>query len=73
LAILVLVYILSGVFFVAPDKEALIKHFGMVAQERITPGIHYRLPYPIERECKLKTKIVYKMSVGYRIMDEIIT
>ncbi len=70
-AIPVLFYLLSGVYFVAPDEEALVKRFGRVFQEGITPGIHYRLPYPIEKEYKFKSKIVYKMSVGYRIIDEI--
>jgi membrane protease subunit HflK len=64
-------YLLSGIYFVAPDEEAVVKRFGRVAREGITPGIHYRLPYPMESTHKIKTKVVYKMSVGYRIVDEV--
>ena len=70
-AIMAFLYVLSGIYFVSPDEEALIKRFGRIVLQGITPGIHYRLPYPIEKEYKVKTKIVYKMSVGYRIIDEI--
>ena len=66
-----LVYLLSGIYFIAPEEEAVVKRFGKVVREGITPGIHYRLPYPLEKEYKLKTKVVYKMSAGYRIVDEI--
>ena len=65
------VYLLSGIYFVAPDEEAVVKRFGRVAREGITPGIHFRLPFPIESTHKIRTKIVYKMSVGYRIVDEV--
>jgi membrane protease subunit HflK len=71
MATVALLYFLSGVYFIAPDEEALVKRFGRVIHEGIAPGIHYRLPYPIEKEYKFRTKIVYKMSVGYRIIDEI--
>ena len=70
-AIMAFLYVLSGIYFVSPDEEALIKRFGRIVLQGLTPGIHYRLPYPIEKEYKVKTKIVYKMSVGYRIIDEI--
>ena len=71
IAIMAFLYGLSGIYFVAPDEEALVMRFGRIVLQGITPGIHYRLPYPIEKEYKVKTKIVYKMSVGYRIIDEI--
>ena len=71
MATLAVLYFLSGIYFIAPDEEALVKRFGRVVHEGIAPGIHYRLPYPIEKEYKFRTKIVYKMSVGYRIIDEI--
>jgi membrane protease subunit HflK len=64
-----LIYLLSGIYFIAPEEEAVVKRFGRVVHEGITPGIHYRLPYPFEQEYKLKTKVVYKMSAGYRIVD----
>jgi len=63
-------YLLSGIYFIAPDEGAVVKRFGRVVREGITPGIHYRLFYPFEKEYNLKTKVVYKISVGYRIVEE---
>jgi len=67
---LAFIYLLSGIYFIAPDEGAVVKRFGRVVREGITPGIHYRLFYPFEKEYNLKTKVVYKISVGYRIVEE---
>jgi membrane protease subunit HflK len=68
--ILVLAYLISGIFFISPEEEAVVKRFGKVVREGVTPGIHYRLPYPFEKEYKLKTKVVYKISAGYQLKNE---
>src|SRR5947207_945808 len=40
-------YLLAGIFTVAADEQAVIRRFGRVAL-RLGPGIHYRLPWPID-------------------------
>ncbi len=45
---LVLVWILSGIFIVAPDEQGVVLRWGRLA--RIAePGLHYHWPRPIER------------------------
>src|SRR2546428_7855478 len=48
LALAVVGYLLSGIFTVAADEQAVIRRFGRVAA-RLGPGIHYRLPRPVDR------------------------
>ena len=46
-AVLVL-YVLSGTYVVSPGEVAVVTRFGRVAQARVTPGLHWHLPWPVE-------------------------
>lgn len=59
---LAFIYLLSGIYFIAPEEEAVVKRFGRVVHEGVTPGIHYRLPYPFEKEYKLMQSWTVKGS-----------
>jgi len=41
-------YLLSGLYTVRFSEEAVVRRFGRVVA-RVGPGLHYRLPWPIER------------------------
>src|SRR5207245_7044022 len=60
--------LLAGVFTVAADEQAVIRRFGHVAA-RLGPGIHYRLPWPIDRVDIVKTTSVMKTGVGFDLRD----
>jgi len=47
-------WILSGIFLVPSDQQAVVTRFGAVMEPRVTPGIHYALPWPVDRVFKLK-------------------
>src|SRR2546421_9344516 len=64
LALAVTGYLLAGVFTVAADEQAVIRRFGRVAA-RLGPGIHYRLPWPIDQVDIVKTTSVMKPGVGF--------
>jgi membrane protease subunit HflK len=66
----VAVYLASGISVIQPDEEAVVSRFGR-AVRRVPPGIHYRLPFPVERVERLKTKEIKRMSVGFKIIDQI--
>src|SRR5262245_49034783 len=57
-------YLASGVFTVAADEQAVVRRFGRVTA-RLGPGIHYRLPWPVDRADVLKTTAVMKTGVGF--------
>src|SRR2546427_10309600 len=68
LALAVAGYLLAGVFTVAADEQAVIRRFGRVAA-RLGPGIHYRLPWPIDQVDIVKTTSVMKNGVGLDLRD----
>src|SRR5437899_10296095 len=68
LALAVAGYLLAGVFTVATDGQAVIRRFGRVAA-RLGPGIHYRLPWPIDQVDIVKTTSVMKTGVGFDLRE----
>src|SRR2546428_9505192 len=64
LALAVAGYLLAGVFTVAADEQAVIRRFGRGAA-RLGPGIHYRLPWPIDPAGIGKTTSVMETRVGF--------
>jgi membrane protease subunit HflK len=68
LALAAVAYLGSGIFTVAADEQAVVRRFGRVAA-RLGPGIHYRLPWPVDRVDVLKTTTVMKTGVGFQLTD----
>src|SRR5437762_194959 len=66
LALAVAGYVLSGIFTVAADEQAVIRRFGRVAA-RLGPGIHYRLPWPVDRVDIVKTTAIMKTGAGFEL------
>src|SRR5205823_6658027 len=64
----VAIYLGSGVFTVAADEQAVVRRFGRVTA-RLGPGIHYRLPWPVDRVDVLKTTTVMKTGVGFDLPE----
>ncbi len=56
---------LSGIFIVSPDEEGVILRFGKY-DRTVTPGPHFRLPFPIESHLKPKVTQVQRIEVGFR-------
>ena len=54
----------SGIFVVRPEEEAVVRRWGRVVRKKILPGIHYRLPYPVEKCDKVATKKVRRIYIG---------
>ncbi|HUJ98939.1 MAG TPA: FtsH protease activity modulator HflK [Stellaceae bacterium] len=44
---LIIIWLLSGIYFVQPDQEGIVLRFGAF-NRKTTPGANYHLPYPIE-------------------------
>jgi len=63
--ILLVLWLLSGIYIVRPDEQGVVRRFGKAV--RITePGPHYRLPRPIEMVDKVKVKQVRRIEIGFR-------
>lgn len=64
LALLVLVYLLSGVYVVAPGEAAVVRRFGAVMSPPQGEGLHYRLPWPADRVDIVNVGEVRRETVG---------
>jgi len=58
-------YALSGLTIVAPDEKAVVLRFGRPVDD-LTPGWHWRYPWPIERTLRVSQNI-QTVEVGYRV------
>jgi membrane protease subunit HflK len=63
---LISAYLSSGIFVVAADQQAVVRRFGAIAA-RVGPGIHYRLPWPVDQVDILQTTSVLKTGVGFEL------
>lgn len=63
--LLVVVWVLSGLFAVAPDEEAVVVRFGRYVRTA-QPGVHYRLPWPVERLERSRIRHLHRFEIGFR-------
>lgn len=62
-------YLLSGLYFVAPEQQAVVSRFGRVVAKGVPPGVHYHLPWPIESIVKLKVLESKRLTIGVELPD----
>lgn len=62
------IWLLTGVYIVKADQQGVIRRFGAFA--RVTsPGIHYRLPWPVERVDRVAVSTVRRAEIGFRTIE----
>ena len=66
----VALYLLTGVYVIPADHQAVVTRFGRVAEPRVLPGIHYALPWPIDRVYRLKVLETRRAVVGGEAADQ---
>ena len=64
-------YGLSGIYVVQPEERGVVKRLGRVTADDIQPGIHYRIPWPVDSVETPQVTSIKRMSVGYKIMDQV--
>ncbi len=65
-------WLLSGIYIVSADQQAVVTRFGKVVQPRVMPGIHVSLPWPIDRVTKLKVQQLQRLVIGGDISDGVL-
>jgi membrane protease subunit HflK len=65
---LVLAYFGTGFYVVDTDEQGVVRRFGAIAA-RVGPGMHYRLPWPIDQVDVVKTTSVMKTGVGFPLPE----
>ncbi len=62
------VYFASGFYVVNADEHAVVRRFGAI-DARVGPGMHYAMPWPVDRVDVLKTTSVMKIGVGFNLRE----
>ena len=63
--IIILAWLASGFYIVAPQEVGIVKRFGKYVYT-VGPGPHWHIPYPIENVLKPAVTMVYRMEIGFR-------
>lgn len=61
----ILVWVLSGFYIVQSDEQGAVRRFGRMVRGAVSPGIHYHLPWPMEKVDKPKIRKINRVSIGY--------
>lgn len=64
-----MVYLLSGVYTVAPGEEAVARLFGKEVQEQITEGLHYYPPWPFGIIEKVNVMEIRRVDIGVSMKE----
>jgi len=69
---IVLLWIISGIYVVRPDQQAVVTRFGAVVNPRVYPGIHYAFPRPIDRVYKVRVNQLQRLIIGGDIAETVL-
>jgi membrane protease subunit HflK len=68
LPVLLVLWLLSGIYIVRPDEKGVVLRFGAAVRE-VDPGPHWRLPWPFEEVLKPAVTQILKEEIGFRTTD----
>jgi regulator of protease activity HflC (stomatin/prohibitin superfamily) len=66
LTLLLLAWGASGFTQIGPDEIGLARRFGRLLPEDLTPGLHYRWPWPIDDVTRVNPAQVRTLEIGFR-------
>jgi membrane protease subunit HflK len=64
-AIILVIWAGSGIYTVDPDELGVVRRFGKM-NSIANPGIHYRIPWPVDRVNVVKVEQIRSMELGFR-------
>lgn len=67
--LLLLVYLLTGVYQIRPEERAVVKRFGRIVA-RPGPGLWVGLPWGMDRVERVPIAQVQRVTIGYQLDDE---
>ena len=60
---LLAIYIGSGIFSISQNQLGVLQRFGKVIDRSVPPGIHYALPWPIDKVSKVPIREIRRISI----------
>ena len=64
----VIIFILTGLYTINPEEVGVIQRFGKYI-DTTEPGLHFKIPFGVDRLTKVKVKHVYKEEFGFRTLQ----
>jgi len=68
IAVIIAIYLLTGIYTIGPSEVGLVKQFGRYVAT-VDPGIHYHLPAPIQSVVAVNVLAVRKEEIGFRTIS----
>ncbi|MFN0123059.1 MAG: FtsH protease activity modulator HflK [Blastocatellia bacterium] len=68
-AALLLLWLLSGLTMIGPDEAAVVRRFGQKLTPPLDPGLHYRIPWPVEQITRFKPQQAQVVEIGFRTVS----
>ena len=62
-AVLLLIYLASGIYSISRNEYGVLTRLGKIINSRIPPGIHYALPWPIDRIQKVPVREARSLTI----------
>ena len=60
---LILLYLASGIYSIGQTQAGVQQRFGRIINPNVKPGIHYALPWPIDKVDRVSVKTVQRMLI----------
>ena len=57
-------YAASGIYFIQPDEQAVVRRFGRAQAVLAEPGAHWCLPWPLDRVDRLRGRETKRITLG---------
>ena len=65
-------WLVTGIFIVPADQQAVVTRFGRVADPRVLPGIHLTAPWPIDQVARLRVRQFQRLIIGGDTFDAVL-
>ncbi|MEA3408846.1 MAG: FtsH protease activity modulator HflK [Candidatus Eisenbacteria bacterium] len=56
----------SSVSFIGPGRVGVVMRWGKALDEILTPGVHMKAPWPIDRVTRIELQQVRRLEIGFR-------
>jgi modulator of FtsH protease HflK len=67
-----ILWLLSAIYIVPTDAQAVVTRFGRIVEPRMMPGIHLSLPWPLDRVSRLKVQQQQRLVIGGDASDSVL-
>jgi len=68
--ILIVVWVLSGVYFVGPGRVGIVRRWGRAIGEPAIPGVHLKTPWPVDMVTVVDVGKVRRIEIGFETRAE---